>query len=157
MDTFTHIAPRSRFSDQEALTLQSRHLITGPHAAIAAHVGIHVSKVGQYSNGTYHVPSFRLPAISEAQDNWTFAKLLFQRVGAILLPPRSPIVHWRAIQLLSLLVISFGNFLPLAEQVREGERLTAEQKIKLREEWEKVKQAGEALVQQAEQQEEDKE
>lgn len=142
---------RSRFSDTDR-TFQARYAITENHKVIAAHIGVTRETISQYAIGAWPIPAYRAFAISAAQDNWVYLKVLALRAQAVLFPRLPSIAHWSGMQLLAQLVIKFGAFLPLAEKVREGVPLTPEEALKLREEWEQLKQAGEALVNQAEQQ-----
>lgn len=114
---------RSRFTDQEYLTMQSRIAITGPHAEIAARVGCHPSKISQYANGTYHIPSHRLFLIAAAQQNWTFPRLLAEHAGAVVIPHRPALLPYFGVRRMALFLADLGQFLPLVEQVDREEPL----------------------------------
>lgn len=131
---------RSRFSDDQYLTMQSRTAIVGRHAEVAARVGCHPSKISQYANGTYHIPSHRLFVIASAQQDWTFPRLLAEHAGAVVIPHRPVLLPCSGVRLISLFLASMGQFLPLVEQVDQGEPLDDEAMHTFEDEGEKLKQ-----------------
>lgn len=141
---------RSRFSDLDR-DLQARFAITGNHKVIASQVGVTRETISQYAIGTWPIPAFRAFRISAAQGDWTYLRALAMRAQAVLFPRLPDISHWSGMQLLAQLVIKFGEFLPLAEKIRNGEPLTPEELIQVRDQWEQIKQAGDAILNQAEQ------
>lgn len=146
----------SRFSDIER-TLQARYAITDNHKVIAAAVGVERETISRYAIGAWPIPAHRVFAISACQSNWLYVRSLAERAGAILLPRRVSLMSYSTMQLLATLVLSFGQFLTLAEEVNEGAVLTDEKMRKLEEQWEQMKQAGDALIEKARQQRKNKE
>jgi hypothetical protein len=147
----------SHFSDTER-TLQSRLAVVGVGKIIALDVGVREETISRWKNGDWPIPAFQAFAVSASQRNWQYLQTLAERWQAVLFPRRRSIAHWSTMQLLSVLMLSFGRFLHLAEKVHEGvEVLDDEEMRKLEEDGERMKQAIEAMIAKARQQREDAE
>jgi hypothetical protein len=91
------------------------------------------------------------------QNDYTLVQLVAAAYKAIVLPFLPPLDARTQLHLLTELVIRFGEFMPLADKVRSETHMTRREKINLRVAWEKIKQVGEAIIQQAELQEDEDE
>lgn len=136
----------SPITDHQYLTMQSRTAITGRHATVAARVGCHPSKISQYANGTYHIPSHRLFVIAAAQQDWTFPRLLAEQAGAVVIPHRPVLLPGSGVRLISLFLAGLGQFLPLVEQVDREEPLDDAAMLAFEDEAEKLKQFIDAQI-----------
>lgn len=131
----------SRFSERDR-ELQARYAVLLPHRELAGRSGLRTQTVSCLASAIYPISLFRAVQFADIQGDYRLLKRATERVGSIFLPRRSPIVHWRTMQLIGGLTL-----FPDAE-MHEFE-----------ETWEKMKQAGDALVEQARQKrrEQDKE
>jgi hypothetical protein len=130
---------QSRFSDSDRL-LQRQYLVSMPHKVLSAEAGIARQTVTLLANAAWPVQAFRAFQFAAIQHDFRFLQILAERAGARLFPqPGGLEQHWSLVKLFSLLVVTFGEFLMLAEKIEEAEVYTDEQLIQLEKSGEQIK------------------